>query len=119
MYHIKDGKRVDGEYSPPAGSKFSSSRFVEDGNTENFEQTSPKAGGISLNWTIAIICAIVLAIIFLIISIVYFYKSRSDSKYFTHAIVWLILGILAGSAAGLFYYWANKKPENFKFGIKK
>ena len=130
MYHYTtDGKRVEG---PPddGKSKFSSSsRFVGENEpgtlNENFEQpssqsgeSSPKAGGVS-HWTIAIICAIVLAIIFLIMSIYCFYKSRSDSSYFTYAIVWLIIGILGGSAAGLFYYWANKKPENFKFGITK
>ena len=119
MYHYDEkGKRVEGSAPDSASAKSKFSRFAGDEESvvvkENFKQP-----GESSPWKISIICAIVLAIIFLIMSIYCFYKSRSDSSYFTYAILWLIIGILCGAAAGLFYYWASKKPENFKFGIKK
>jgi|LakMenEpi03Aug12_release.lakeMendotaPanAssembly.Ray.scaffolds.fasta_scaffold2174778_2 hypothetical protein len=96
MYHYTtDGKHMNGA----CYSKFSKFK----GGKSDADTTENYTPGESSPWTTGVICAIVLAIIVLIISIICFYNTKRGLGFFL-----LIISILCGSAAYIFYRRANK-----------
>ena len=101
-YYTTDGKHMNGA----CYSNFSRFNGGDGGKSEADTTAHTKenyTSGESSPWTTGVICAIVLAIIVLIISIICFYNTKRGLGFFL-----LIISILCGSAAYIFYRRANK-----------
>ena len=100
MYHYTtNGQYMEGAYN----SNFS--RFKGGESDESAADTTENyTPGESSPWTYGFFCAIALAIVFLIISIYGFYKT----KYLV-GILFLIMSILCVSTPLIYYYLTKKK----------